>query len=215
MKRKIKRAKLAHHKKVFKVTTISKFILSVIFITFLVGVIYLGVNHQKSTNFQDSTRTTKFDNRQSLITPTKMPPIEISNWKTFENEKFTIKYPDDWRVEITPLIGDRAPGFKPANEDYPLVQVSYLDLDNYVITCKENGLREVKRTINGVEVVECVGTTTGMRNGRETDEIAQWRNLVIFGKSNKFSFNYLYISDNQNNYYEDLFDAFLKSFVIQ
>jgi hypothetical protein len=196
------------YKHFFTVTTFSKLIaLSMFIILPFVG-FYLGTRYQQVVTVANTLAVSEV---QKTVIPTSTP-ISTSAWKTFENDKFTIKYPPDWQVQITPLIGNRAPVFLPTGQDYPVLDVGYSTLQDYIIPCKENGLSQSRIIVDGTQAIECTGTTKTVKRGIETNITAQWRTVEIDGKNNKFSFNYKYSSDQPNEYYENLFITFLNTF---
>lgn len=179
----------------------------------------LGTYWYMSRQISQQTQQQAYQSAPTVEPTTSLLPTvtqdETANWKIFENDKFKIKYPPDWEVKITPLIGNMAPAFTPKGSDYPVLDVGYTTLQDFITPCKNLGLAETKITYNGLQATKCTGITSVVKDGRETNTIAQWRTVVIVGKDNKFSFNYRYASDKQNPYYENLLNTFLHSFEIK
>jgi hypothetical protein len=162
----------------------------VILILFVLAEIgYLTIKNNKPISQKSMTAIV------TTVTPFPTPKIDTS-WQIFSNEKFTIKYPPDWRHSI---LSDSSIKFTPEKQQVPILIISVFP-NIRGMACES----EERITIDGVDSKKC----------SQVDNFVHQRQMSIETtyKNSDFLFNFSYTPEKVNPYYDALGKAIISSF---
>lgn len=154
-------------------------------------------------------------------TPTPIRQDETTSWETYATSKYTIKYPSDWKIYLTPL--EREESFTIKNnypqDHYPTFYIEFNSLSNTSLYVQEQGyirqgLEKDEVKIAGLNAIRYMGTSNKKATieGGEISANIQEKHLLLEHDGNLYMFGYAYESKFIDAAKEEVFSQILSTF---
>jgi hypothetical protein len=199
-----------------------------IVIVFVIITIISGTLSKKETVPQDISQQPPKNSQSAPDTLNQnsnpsVSPAEAAKWQTYKNFQFSINYPAEWRItELNLTGGIKGIEIKPVtglgNIEKAIISISVND--PAVQSIKKNepmyislGFKQSNITVNNVSVPKLSGVL-GSKTASISANIKSIHTgyVVLDDQSNKYLFDYSYLSSGSNLVLEDTIDKIIASF---